>query len=808
MTDRRRPQPAALWLATTALLLGLSVPVPALAADPEPVASPSAVPAEPTVPATAAPVDLPSAVTLEGLLRVTPIEPEPRHATDPATPMPSGKVVTLHTPEGTSVELTGAAVADAHSGERFRGTVRVDQAVATVIERKAAERPVPQEAAELGELVADVSVALDKPLRVVKATTASVVQPAVAAKAHTVDIMYVHAAGTSAPSAAAVDAMVARLGEFWKSESNGQISGITRPGATKTVTLPESQLCNPDWLWQYAAGPAGFNRTPVIEGAPETYYWAGSKAAHLIVISPSGPCTYGVGLGTIGSIHSGGMVWASVTFDPLDWDGTVFHEVGHNLGLEHSNVTVCQAPAVDGPACEMWTYEDYYDVMGGGFTYGEHTNTRNVPALNVTHKVRLDALPRGSALREVRTTGGTKQEFTLTPASGKTGIRGLEIVDPLNQDKLYVEYRSGTGRDAESFYTKYSAAYPSDPTYAPGVRVLKIVSGESSVLPRWAGNTLALSYRAGDDFLSRSRDSAGEAGVRVSVVSTSPTGATVRVSFDSESLSPSDPPVESQAPTISGTPRIGVTLTAKPGEWTPGAVFSYQWMVAGRDVTGARSRTFVPRKSDLGSVVAVRVTGTAAGYSSVTRTSATTAKVLPLRKLKTKQPSISGTPRIGVTLTAKPGKWTSGTLFTYQWLVSGKAVKGATAATFVPRKSDKGKRVTVRITGTNPGYATATTTSKKSSKVRPLRSMKKATPTVSGTVKVGMTLTAKPGKWTAGARLAYQWLVGGKAVAGATARTFVPRETDRGRTITVKVTGTKAGYKTTSKTSKATGKVS
>jgi len=206
-------------------------------------------------------------------------------------------------------------------------------------------------------------------------------------------------------------------------------------------------------------------------------------------------------------------------------------------------------------------------------------------------------------------------------------------------------------------------------------------------------------------------------------------------------------------------------------------------------------------------VVAVRVTGTRAGFNLVARTSAATAKVLPMPSLSTHRPSISGTPRIGVTLTARPGAWTSGIAFSYQWLVAGKVVPAATTSTFVPRASDKGKRVSVKVTGAKSGYKTASSTSKSSSKVRALLSMKASTPKVFGTAKVGAVLTAKPGKWTSGSKLTYQWLVGGVAVAGATASTFVPRTLDVGLTMKVTVTGSKPGYKATSRTSKATGAV-
>lgn len=147
------------------------------------------------------------------------------------------------------------------------------------------------------------------------------------------------------------------------------------------------------------------------------------------------------------------------------------------------------------------------------------------------------------------------------------------------------------------------------------------------------------------------------------------------------------------------------------------------------------------------------------------------ANVLPLATLTTKTPTISGTARIGVKLTAKPGKWTAGTAFTCQWLVAGKPVARTTASTFVPRSSDKGKKVTVRVTGSRPGYATVTKTSKATAKVKALLKLKTKTPKVSGAAKVGKKLTAKPGKWTSGTKFTYQWTVDGKNVAGATTAT-------------------------------------
>ncbi|MGD9960235.1 M4 family metallopeptidase [Nocardioides sp.] len=81
-------------------------------------------------------------------------------------------------------------------------------------------------------------------------------------------------------------------------------------------------------------------------------------------------------------------------------------------------------------------------------------------------------------------------------------------------------------------------------------------------------------------------------------------------------------------------------------------------------------------------------------------------------------------------------------------------------------------------------------------------------PTIAGTAKVGKKLTARPGTWKpAGVHFTYRWLRNGKAIARATARTYVLKAADRGKRISVKVTGTKAGYRAASALSARTPKV-
>jgi hypothetical protein len=67
-------------------------------------------------------------------------------------------------------------------------------------------------------------------------------------------------------------------------------------------------------------------------------------------------------------------------------------------------------------------------------------------------------------------------------------------------------------------------------------------------------------------------------------------------------------PANTVAPTITGTARVGQTLTVSAGTFTgtPTPSIDRQWIVGGVDVPGAFGLTFVPRVQDIGKTVRVR----------------------------------------------------------------------------------------------------------------------------------------------------------------------------------------------------------
>lgn len=78
----------------------------------------------------------------------------------------------------------------------------------------------------------------------------------------------------------------------------------------------------------------------------------------------------------------------------------------------------------------------------------------------------------------------------------------------------------------------------------------------------------------------------------------------------------------------------------------------------------------------------------------------------------------------------------------------------------------------------------------------------RGTPAVSGKALQGKTLTADAGTWgPEGVSLAHQWLRNGSAISGATGTSYVLQKADVGKKISVRVTGTLAGYEPASATS-------
>ncbi|MBD0707202.1 MULTISPECIES: hypothetical protein [unclassified Streptomyces] len=171
---------------------------------------------------------------------------------------------------------------------------------------------------------------------------------------------------------------------------------------------------------------------------------------------------------------------------------------------------------------------------------------------------------------------------------------------------------------------------------------------------------------------------------------------------------PAPKPVK--APYVSGTARVGGKVTAAVGGWSPAPTsYAYQWRLNGAAVAGATGASYTPPATARGKKLTVTVTAHRTGHLSGTATSAAQTVGYGLAPKATRAPYVSGTVKVGRTLTVNRGAWTPApTSYTYQWYANGRAVAGATRATFTLGKAQRGARISVRVTALRTGHTTGT----------------------------------------------------------------------------------------------------
>lgn len=293
-------------------------------------------------------------------------------------------------------------------------------------------------------------------------------------------------------------------------------------------------------------------------------------------------------------------------------------------------------------------------------------------------------------------------------------------------------------------------------------------------------------------------DLAGAAEVAVRVVATRTVGGVQSAPASSAAVTVGlgVAPVASTLPTVSGTAIAGQTLHATAGSWPADFTTSPQWLRNGDPILGATGDSYQLTMADKGAAIRVRVKASRTGWENgFAQSVAVTVEDKPL---STGVPSISGTPKVGETLTASAGTWDeSGLTHSYQWLRNGSPITGATTATYVPHADDLvgAAQLAVRVVAARAGgVQSAPATSTAVTVQRGPAPTASVGPAVSGTPVVGQTLSATAGTWPAGVTTSLQWLRDGSPIAGASGTSYVLLAADVGRAVSVRVTGSRAGY--------------
>jgi hypothetical protein len=171
------------------------------------------------------------------------------------------------------------------------------------------------------------------------------------------------------------------------------------------------------------------------------------------------------------------------------------------------------------------------------------------------------------------------------------------------------------------------------------------------------------------------------------------------------------PPSVTSAAAVTGKAKVGSKVTCAVSFDTADSI-AYKWQRDGKNIKGATSPKYALASSDYNHKVGCVATGTNANGNTVSKSPAKKVALGPALK-STKAPTISGTAKVGKTLTCKAGAWTpKATSYGYQWKRNGKAIKGAKKNKYKLTAKDKAKSISCTVTAKRAGYANGVKTSK------------------------------------------------------------------------------------------------
>lgn len=173
-------------------------------------------------------------------------------------------------------------------------------------------------------------------------------------------------------------------------------------------------------------------------------------------------------------------------------------------------------------------------------------------------------------------------------------------------------------------------------------------------------------------------------------------------------------PANTTAPAVSGTAKVGQTLTVSNGTWTNSPTsYAYQWQrctssTSCANIAGETKQTYTVVDADAGKTLRAVVTASNADGSSTANSNQTATVAAGGGPTNTLKPVILGDAFVGQRLTATNGRWSGApTSFSYQWnrcnASGGECfpIAGATGKTYGVSFTDVYSTIGVAVTAKN-----------------------------------------------------------------------------------------------------------
>lgn len=295
------------------------------------------------------------------------------------------------------------------------------------------------------------------------------------------------------------------------------------------------------------------------------------------------------------------------------------------------------------------------DLLGMAYAYEQATAHRTAPAAypalagdvfpalgsDETAEAGTGVVTIGAAPAEL----AIGEEFTVTVSQSAADLYAYGLT--LGYDPTRIAYVDGSATTATTGSTYEET----------GEGTVSVTHTKLGTSPTSSGDTelVTLTFRA---------LASGPATITGSALTTvDGSGGTTDVgSFGSATVEVDlDPaPQAVSAPSISGTPQVGHTLSAAPAVWDlDGVVTSRQWLAGGTPIAGATEATYRLRPGDVGQPISVVETATLDQHAAGKSTSAATAAVTPATtattaKLRKKAVAKGRKARIAITVSADP----------------------------------------------------------------------------------------------------------------------------------------------------------